>query len=244
MAAEYSDRCHSTTRVLAVGDCNTSGITVPPIGNTIVDKFCRHLETRGYQTSSQNLGYGMATSREGVQLMRHEAERADVVLINFGLVDTWITSIPRCYISYYPESVVKKPVRKLLKFVKRRLRAPWLRRLVPVGPVVPIEEYEENIRQIISLALAKNPSATILLWGSPPVQGDSKRNQNLLRYDERLCRIAKDLNSTFLTTVDILASLPAREAYLDTVHLGEAATESIAVGLMETYQSRQLAGAG
>ena len=37
----------SALRILAVGDCNTCGITVPPVGNTILDKFCRELEEGG-----------------------------------------------------------------------------------------------------------------------------------------------------------------------------------------------------
>jgi len=147
------DRHHSpsrTLRVLAVGDCNTCGITVPPIGNTILDKFCEQLEDHGYTTARQNLGCGMATTREGVQRMRLDAQPADTVLINFGLVDTWITSIPRVYVPYYPDTWRRKRLRKLLKFVKRRLlRSPALRHFIPIGTVVSLDEYDQNIRDIL-----------------------------------------------------------------------------------------------
>ncbi len=233
-----------TLQVLAVGDCNTWGITNPPIGNTILDKFCRHIESDGYTTSSQNLGYGMATSREGVQLMRLDAKQADVVLINFGLVDTWVTSIPKIYIPYYPDSFLRKRLRKLLKFVKRRLRSPWLRRFVSTGHVVPIDEYTQNVREMISLARANNPSATILLWGSPPVQNDAARNANLERYNKRLERIAQETNSLFVSTANLVNKLSDEAAYLDAVHLNEAATEAIAAQLVSVYQAQQLAAAG
>ena len=117
--------------MLAVGDCNTYGIHDPPIGNTILDKFCERLEDDGTPPFSQNLGCGMATSREGVQRMRLDAKPADAMLINFGLVDTWITSIPKVYVPYYPDSWLRKRLRKLLKFVKRRLRSRQLRRVYP-----------------------------------------------------------------------------------------------------------------
>ena len=231
-------------RVLAVGDCNTCGITVPPVGNTILDKFCRQLENGGHITASQNLGYGMATTREGVQLMRRRARPADVVLINFGLVDTWITSIPRFYIPYFPENPLRKRLRKLLKFVKRRLRAPRMRRFVPVGPVVPIDEYARNVREMITIARTYNPNSTVLLWGSPPVQHDPARNANLQRYDKRLEQVANETNSLFVSTVPITNQLSASAAYVDEVHLNEAATAAIASQLAAVYRSEQLAAAG
>lgn len=230
--------------MLAVGDCNTWGITNPPIGNTILDKFCRHLEADGCLTSSQNLGYGMATSREGVPLVRRKAKPADVVLINFGLVDTWVTSIPKIYIPYYPDSFLRKRLRKLLKFVKRRLRSPWLRRFVPAGHVVPIEEYAENIRAMISLVRTQKPDAAVLLWGSPPVQNDPARNANLEHYNKRLDRIARETDSLFISTANLVNKLSSDDAYLDAVHLNESATEAIAAQLAVVYQAQQLAAAG
>lgn len=231
-------------RVLAIGDCNTCGITVPPVGNTIVDKFCELLEAAGYAPLSQNLGYGMTTTREGVELMRREAKPADVVLINYGLVDTWITSIPQFYIPYYPETRMRRRLRKLLKIVKRRLRYPLIRKLTPTGPVVSIEEYSRNIREIIHLARSKRPGADILLWGSPPVLHDPQRNANLARYDQRLELIAADVGGTFVSTVPILKSLDPKHAYVDAVHLNEVATSAIAAQLALAYQATTLAAAG
>ena len=234
----------TAVRALAVGDCNTWGIIDPPIGNTILDKFCQQLECDGYDTARQNLGFGMGTTREGVQLMRRDAKAADVVLINFGLVDTWVTSIPRIYIRYYPDSFVRKRSRKLLKFIKRRLRSPLVRRFVPIGPVVPEEEYRQNVCEMVSIARENNPQSTVLLWGSPPVQHDQARNANLKRYNRLLHEVAARTNSLYVDTTRIVGRLPADSAYLDDVHLNEAATEAIADQLAVAYRASQLSAAG
>ncbi len=231
-------------RVLAVGDCNTWGIHERPLGNTILDKFCRQLEQLGYQTTKQNLGFGMGTTREGVQLMVLDAQPADILLINFGLVDTWITSIPQYYVLYYPDGFVRKRLRKLLKFVKRRLRSPLLRRFVAVGPVVSADEYADNVRTMIALARDKSPHVKILLWGSPPVQFDPDRNINLQKYNGVLASVAEETQSIYVDTTDIVVQLPASKAYIDLVHLNEAATDAIAKQLVEACERRQLAAAG
>ena len=183
----------------------------------------------------------MATTREGVELMRRDAKPAEVVLINFGLVDTWVTSIPRIYVPYYPDSYLRKNLRKLLKSVKRRLRSPWLRRFVPRGQVVPIDEYAQNISAMISIARDQNPEATILLWGSPPVQNDPARNANLEQYNRRLELIAAETNSLFVATTTLVNQFSDEEAYLDAVHLNDVATEAIAIQLAAVYRAQPLA---
>ena len=230
--------------VLAVGDCNTHGIEEPPAGNTILDKYCRRLAELGIATESQNLGFGMGCTREGVQLMRLDAKPADIVLINFGLVDTWRTSIPSFYVPYYPEYRSRKLLRKLLKYVKRRLRSPLARRLVSVGPVVPPDEYAANIREMIDLARRQNPMVQVLLWGSPPVQHDPERNVALDTYNRILASVAAETESLYVDTTKVVDAIAADEAYLDDVHLNEAATQAIADALLSASHPIQLEAAG
>jgi lysophospholipase L1-like esterase len=225
-------------RVLAVGDCNTCGITVPPIGNTMLDKFCRCLELAGHPAIPQNLGCGMATSREGIYMMNNHAERADIALINFGLVDCWITSIPKIYIPYFPDNRLKKLTRKALKYTKRRLRSPLVRKFIPSGPVVSLEEYRQNIEEMISIARRMNPSVRIILWGSPPVQNDDARNNQLLRYNSELHDIANRRGVSYFPTKPLIESLNTDEAFVDNVHLNEVATAGIATALAHTYLSQ------
>jgi hypothetical protein len=227
------------TRVIAVGDCNTYGLHEPPIGNTILDKFCRCLELAGYPTVSQNLGCGMATSREGIVLMTERAKPADIALINFGLVDSWITSVPKLYVPYFPDNRVKKLTRKALKYTKRRLRSPLIRRFIPTGNVVPIDEFRRNIEAIIDIARRLNPDVCIVLWGSPPVQNDDRRNEELLRYNAELHDIANNLGASYFPTKPLIESLTTTEAFLDNVHLNEVATAGIATGIAHTYLSQR-----
>ena len=225
-------------RVLAVGDCNTCGITVPPVGNTILDKFCRCLEMTGYPVSSQNLGYGMATSREGLYMMNNLAQPADIVLINFGLVDSWITSIPKLYVPYFPDNKLKKLARKALKYTKRRLRSRLVRRFIPAGSVVPLAEYRENIEQMIAAARRLNPNVWIVLWGSPPVQNDNARNAQLLHYNAELHDIANTMRVSYFPTQPLVESLTTTEAFVDNVHLNEVATAGIATAIAHSYLSQ------
>jgi hypothetical protein len=226
------------TRVLAVGDCNTHGLNSPP-ANTILDKFCHCLELAGYPTVSQNLGCGMATSREGIAIMRERAKPADIALINFGLVDSWITSIPKIYIAYFPDNRLKKIARKALKYTKRRLRSPLMRRIVPTGNVVPLDEYRRNIETLINIARRLNPDVWIVLWGSPPVQNDDRRNEELLRYNAELHDVANNLRASYFPTKPLVESLTNTEAFLDNVHLNEVATAGIATGIAHTYLSQR-----
>lgn len=237
---DTASKCSTTyTRVLAIGDCNTYGLHEPPIGNTILDKFCRCLELAGYPTVSQNLGHGMATSREGVVLMNDRAQVADVVLINFGLVDSWITSVPKLYVPYFPDNRLKKITRKALKYTKRRLRSPLVRRFVPLGNVVPLDEYRRNIETLIGTARALNPKVWIVLWGCPPVQNDDQRNAELLRYNAELHDIANNLGTSYFPTKPLVESLTTTEAFLDNVHLNEVATAGIATGIAHCYLSQR-----
>ena len=224
--------------VLALGDCNTCGISVPPIGNTILDKFCRCLEQAGYPAHGQNLGYGMATSREGVALAKARARFADILLLNFGLVDAWVTSIPQVYVPYFPDSRSKKLVRKALKYTKRHLRTPLLRRIVPCGNVVPLTEYRTNMQEIIEVVRRLNPAVWVMLWGSPPVQNDSQRNTDLLRYNSELHDLANSMGASYLPTKPIIDNLSTSRAFLDKVHLNEPASAAIAAGMAHSYLSQ------
>src|SRR5690606_11690055 len=82
-----------------------------------------------------NLGATMNTSREGVARLRACSRPADLLIINFGLVDAWVTSAPWLYVPYFPDNVIRKWSRKILKSVKRRLRSQAIRRLFGSGPV-------------------------------------------------------------------------------------------------------------
>lgn len=206
-------------RLQAVGDCNTEGADALPKGDSLPEKLKARLEQQRYAVTLQNLGYTMTTTREGVAKMELEAQPADVLLINFGLVDAWVTSIPQVYIPYYPDSRLRKFARKLLKSLKRRLRSPLARRLFPQGEVVGLEEYRRNLIRMIELARSKNPRVLAVLWSTPPTRSDQRRNANILRYNAVLHAVAHDYGALYIDAEEALAGIPGDRVYLDEVHL-------------------------
>lgn len=231
-------------RLLAVGDCNTGGALGTAAKDRVSSRLAARFEAHGISCAEQNLGYTMSTTREGLARMQRDAEPADLLVLNFGLVDAWVTSIPRVYIPYYPDGVFKRLGRKLLKSVKRRLRAPLLRRFVPIGAVVPIEEYEQNMRRIMALAREQNPAVRILLWGTVPVVGDAERSRKIALYNVRLRNIAEAEPETwYLETMDVLKGLNLEEIYLDHLHIAAAAAERIAEEMLQISLTRMPLGA-
>ena len=208
-------------KVLALGDCNTCGSDSRP---TIVDQTVRQLRIAGVACEATNWGHTMTTTREGLARVLRDRPPADVVLLNYGLVDSWVTTVPWLYVPYFPDTPLRRAARKLLKFAKRRLRSPWVRRWVPRGEVVALDEFDRNLREIIAALRHANPSVELVLWATSAVQGNSGRNANIGRYNARMASIAAAVDCTFINTATVLASLPADRGCVDAVHLsGESA---------------------
>lgn len=234
-----TDRSTPPLRVLAVGDCNTGGAEGAPLEERVTERLAAQFAARGVDCRVQNLGFTMNTTREGVPRMERHAEPADLVLINFGLVDAWVTSVPGLYLSYYPDNFAKRWARKLLKSVKRRLKSPSLRSLVPLGEVVPIDEYEQRMRRMLAIARAGNPNVKIVFWGTVPVPGDEPRTANIARYNERLREIAaSERNVWYLDPGPLISDLSRQEAYRDHVHITRLAADRIAAAVVELYLTR------
>lgn len=203
-------------RVLALGDCNTS--TIDPNQGTAPQGLVEALQRRGVQTELVNLGVGMFSSREGLAQSRDYHQPADVAIINYGLVDAWITTIPQFYVPYYPNSRFRKRLRKLLKFIKRILRKRGLLSLVATGPVVPPAEFERNLEGIIHSVRSRNPAAIVYLWATLPVPDDPERSRSIGRHNELLKNVALENGAVFVDTDAVLAQLPESERFLDAVH--------------------------
>ena len=221
-------------RLLAIGDCNTGGVEHGDPTERVPSQLALRLNALGVPCVEQNLGYTMSTSREGLVRIGRDAGPADLLLLNFGLVDAWITSLPRLYLSYYPDNPAKRAGRKLLKSVKRRLRAPALRRFVPLGEVVPLDEYDRNLRQILAAGFARNPNMHAILWTTVAVRDDDARNRSIARYNGRLARIVETTPGARLLDTDrALATLPPAQRYRDHLHLSAAAARKVAGAMAE-----------
>jgi len=228
--------------VLGVGDSQTCGLKDPPIGDTVLDRFCHCLEVAGVATKQLNLGESGATSREGVRMLQSWQEPADVVFINFGMVDSSITSLPNVYLSTEPDHFIRGLARKSLHLLKHQISATHLQRIMPTGAVVPMAEYRQNVEQMIAVARRRNPAVWVVLWGSPCVLEDDQHNEQLLRYNELLHEIALGTESYYFPTQPVVESL-GNVAYQDNQHLSGAATHAIAEIIATTYLSSSIKAA-
>ncbi len=212
----------------AVGDCNTEGFHALPKEDNIPEQLSSIFKASGQNIQLINLGHTMTTTREGLDRVRNEVQSPDYLLINFGLVDAWVTSIPQVYIPYYPDNRFRKLGRKILKTTKKRLRHKIFNALVSRGEVVSPKEYVHNIDEMIRIARCRNSEVKILLWGTTFALNNPQRNVNIRRYNELLKDLSRSRNTLFLDIEEIVDSLPIEEAYLDDVHLSARSSVLIA----------------
>jgi hypothetical protein len=211
-------------RLLSLGDCNTCVLTDgPDTSISIIDVVADAFRAAGCACETVNFGHTMTTTREGLARVRHLRAGVDVAIINYGLVDSWVTSLPRLYVPYYPDSRIRRGARKLLKHVKRRLRSERVRRWIPTGAVVPLADYERRLRTMASRLRAARPEVVIVFWSTARVLDNPARNVNIDRYNARMRRIAFECRCVFIETQSVLHDLPDAESYRDAVHLSRTA---------------------
>ncbi len=224
--------------MVAIGDCNTRGVDWSA-GKAVPDFVVAGLRERGHDCSLVNLGITSSTTREGVAKLRDHAGPIDLLLVNFGLTDAWTTSIPGVYVSYYPDHFLKVWGRKLLKAVKRRLRSPLVRQWLPVGEVVPMAEYDANLRTIVALARARSPQCRIVLWGTTLVQNHALRNDMIARYNAVMRSVAETSSCVdYCETSEALAGHPLDNILLDDVHLGAFAAQQVADAILRLWAAQ------
>jgi lysophospholipase L1-like esterase len=212
-------------KLVVIGDCNTLGVGAfsEPAEFSYPMRLASLFRQSGETVDLLSMGLTMSTTREGIAQITEQKSLADadVCIINYGLVDAWVTSIPSVYVPYYPETALRKFKRKMLKSVKRRLRSKWMRRFIQVGEVVPIEEYQANLRRMVELLRKASPRAFILFWGSMPTRDDDERNQNLCRYNVAMQEVTRACHVNYLDSKGLFTDAELGEQmYSDAVHLG------------------------
>ncbi len=194
-------------KIVAVGDCNTLG--------------AKELEYNSYPeilekilgTKVTNLGHTMATTREGLFLLGEEIGDTDCVIIQFGLVDSYLTFKLSPYVLYYPDNAIRKQFRSVIKKYKKICRKIGFNKWIGESNVVPIEEYDNNIRKIIKLA---HPRPVILLDTIPNKQ--MHRNREIQRYNKRLEQICKDYDKCIKVDLYDVFLANLNSYYLDATH--------------------------
>ncbi len=211
-------------RILAIGDCNTLG-TGELTKNTYAERFARHLGA-----AITNLGTTMATTREGVRLLRDHLSGHDIVLIQFGLVDSWRTFKYAPYVLYYPDHFLRKIGRKLVKKYKSIARKLGLTEKLGLAHVVPPTEFEANIRSMIESA---RPARVYLIEAAPHIE--DARMPYLRQYNAVLAKLADEFEHAVLVRCfdELAVNLPSH--FADETHLNEAGFEIVTRALIAAH---------
>ncbi|MEB6564831.1 SGNH/GDSL hydrolase family protein [Acinetobacter towneri] len=170
----------SRVRYVALGGCNTKG-AINNIGNSYPERIAA---SKGWEVT--NYGYTMSSTREGLQFMKLESvQNADILSIQYGGVDSWLTFKGSPFVLYYPNSGWRKYARKIVKKLKKYARKIHWHKLVGEINVVPIEEYISNIQAMIAQSNAKY----VLLIDTYP-NLDKTREPRILKYNQALKDLA------------------------------------------------------
>lgn len=209
--------------IVAVGDCNTLGAGGLK-GKSYPEKLARKTGAPVH-----NLGHTMATTREGINILHDYPGGADCLLIQFGLVDSYKTFKYSPYVLYYPDNIIRKQYRSLVKKFKKICRKYGLNRRLGETNTVSPAEYESNIRKMIGLSSAKE----VFLLDTIP----NKRlelNSEIMRYNSVLANICSDY--THCTKVDLYDIFinNLSNYYLDETHCNEQGYDHIVERILES----------
>lgn len=214
---------------IAYGDCNTEGI------RGFSGQLWASRVARSLSLSLTNCGHTMSTTRE----LRHYARRFEprafnVALIQYGLVDSWLTFRGAPYVLYYPDNPVRKLARKLVKKVKKWARRWRLQERWGAVEQVPLVEYLDHIEQVVRSA----PDTTFVLVGSAP-NLDEPRNPRIQRYNRALSALANRLNNAvYADAYDALWQQRAATLMADGTHLTDEGHRILADAVIGALRRR------
>jgi lysophospholipase L1-like esterase len=212
--------------VLALGDCNILG-DIYFKNNSYPERFAKSINA-----NIKNRGYTMSTTREMQYFVKENIQDADIVLIQYGLVDSWKTFKYSPYVLYYPDNFFRKYYRKLVKKYKKICKATGLNKLLGVENVVPNEEYKNNIEALI----LKYPNKLFILIDTIPNK-DISRNEEIVRYNKILEDISdRHKNVLYLKIYDVFLN-NFDTYYLDKTHINDNGYEFIVSRLLELYKN-------
>ncbi len=208
--------------ICAVGDCNTLG-SGNLRGNSYPERIGKKLGA-----GVTNLGYTMATSREGKFLLRDFTGTSDCLFIQFGLADCYTTCKYSPYVLYYPDNIIRKPLRSIVKKMKKTCRRARLFSRLGTKNVVSPEEYESNIRSMVIQVLS-NP---VFLLDTLP-HHEQWRNPHIQKYNQVLTRISRDYDQCFKIDLYDIFVEKLNNYYLDATHCNDAGYEQIAEAILQ-----------
>lgn len=208
-------------KILALGDCNTLGVE-----NCYKNAYPEML-AKELNATVKNLGHTMATTREAIELFNEvKDEYFDIVLISFGLTDSWKTFKYAPYVLYYPDNIWRKILRKIVKKFKKIGKKLNFMKFLGEESVVPEKEYVENLQYIVN-HLTKS---RVLILDTLPKK-EQYRNISIKKYNVLLDSLAGSKNVTRIKLYDYFDQ--HRELFLDKTHLNSQGYEYIRDKIVE-----------
>ena len=212
--------------ILALGDCNTLGYA-ESYHNSFVEKFAKLVNKK-----VKNCGYTMSTTREMLYFYKEfYKDDLEIILVQYGLVDSWKTFKYSPYVLYYPDNFLRKVYRKIVKKYKKIARKFYLNKLFGEKFVVPLEEYRFNLEYVIN----NSKNQKVFLIETPPNK-ETNRNKYIKIYNKVLLELADKYNNCYV--IKIYDELENRmdDFYLDNTHLNEKAYNFVANKIYEAYK--------
>jgi len=211
-------------KILALGDCNTLGVQHLE-GDSYPERFARAVDK-----TVDNCGFTMSTTNEMSYFFENfKKDDTEIILIQYGLVDSWKTFKYAPYVLYYPDNITRKILRKIVKKYKKTAKKIGLNRLLGVSNVVEIEIYQNYIESVIQ----KSQNCKIFLISTIP-NLDTTRNSEIMRYNEVLSLLSEKYSNVYYVEV-YNDFLDHPEYYLDNTHMNETGYEIISQELLSVY---------
>lgn len=204
---------------IAYGDCNTEGLK----GNTI--PLWPELVAAQLGMELTNCGRAMSTTREMSEYARaYPAVDYSLAMVQYGLVDSWLTFRGAPYVLYYPDYPLRKIARKLVKKIKKMARSLKLQQRIGAVEQVPLEEYVQRVRDVVRSA----PDTQFVLVATAP-NLDEPRNPRIERYNAALAEVAaEEPNALYVDTYRDIWDGRAETLMEDGTHLTAAGHQLMA----------------
>jgi lysophospholipase L1-like esterase len=207
---------------VALGDCVTLGAPLEK-GNAYPERVAQAM---GWQVT--NYGHTMSTTREGLEYFKKpEVQAAEILSIQYGIVDSWQTFNGAPFVLYYPDTKWRKFLRKIVKKIKKYGRKFNFHGLFGTRNVVPVEEYIANIQYMITHSQAKY----VLLPEIYPNQ-DLTREPRILAYNQALAQLHDGKRVFVIKHFDLLKAHLNTDYYDDPTHLSGIGHQAVADHLL------------
>lgn len=212
------------SKILALGDCNTLGVKYLE-NNAYPERFAKAVNK-----TVDNCGFTMSTTNEMLYFFQDfKDNETEIILIQYGLVDSWKTFKYAPYVLYYPDNKIRKIFRKIVKKYKKTAKKIGLNRLLGVSNVVVLETYKNNIESIIQ----QSKDRTIFLISTIP-NLDTSRNSEIMRYNQVLLQLSKKYPHVYY--IDVYNDFVDRsDYYLDNTHMNESGYKLITQKILSVY---------